>query len=107
MKALLGKLARMATVALAAVLAFRPIDDFDTWWHLAAGRWIVGHGAVPATDTLSHTVRDHPWINLEWAYEVALYLLYSRGGPVLLSCAAAAGFTLAVWLLLRLVRPVS
>lgn len=105
MKALLGKLARMATVALAAVLAFRPIDDFDTWWHLAAGRWIVGHGAVPATDTLSHTVRDHPWINLEWAYEVALYLLYSRGGPVLLSCAAAVGFTLAVWLLLRLVRP--
>ncbi len=105
MREILGKLARIVTVALAAVLAFRPIDDFDTWWHLAAGRWIAGHGAVPSTDTLSHTVRDHRWINLEWAYEVVIYLLHSLGGPVLLSVAAAVGFTLAVWLLLRLVQP--
>jgi hypothetical protein len=100
-----GKLARTATVALAAVLAFRRIDDFDTWWHLAAGRWIVGHGAVPVTDTLSHTVRGHRWINLEWAYEVGIFFLHSVGGPVLLSFAAAFCFTLTVWILLQLVRP--
>jgi len=105
MRDALGKLAGMATVALAAVFSFRRIDDFDTWWHLAAGRWIVEHGAVPVTDTLSHTVRGHRWINLEWAYEIAIYLIYSLGGPVLLSVAAVVGFTLAVWLLLRLVRP--
>ena len=105
MRQVLGKLARIATVALAAVFALRRLDDFDTWWHLAAGRWIAGHGAVPATDTLSHTVRGHPWINLEWAYEVVIYLLHSVGGPVLLSVAAAFGFTLAVWLLLRLIQP--
>jgi len=105
MREILGKLAKIATAALAAVFAFRRLDDFDTWWHLASGRWIVRHGAVPATDTLSHTVRDHPWINLEWAYEVVIYFLYSTGGPFLLSLAAACGFTLAVWLLLRLVQP--
>ncbi|MBZ5639891.1 MAG: hypothetical protein LAO51_14185 [Acidobacteriia bacterium] len=101
---LLGPLAPLATVALAAVFAFRRLDDFDTWWHLAAGRWIVQHRAVPSTDTLSHTVRDHPWINLEWAYEVLLYLLHAAGGPVLLCLAAAVTCSLAVWLLLRLVR---
>jgi len=105
MPEVLRRLARLATVALAAVLAFRRIDDFDTWWHLAAGRWIAGHGTIPATDTLSHTVPGHRWINLEWAYEVGLYFLHSAGGPVLLSIAAALCFTLTVWLLLRLVRP--
>ena len=93
MRESLGKLARMAPVALAAVFAFRRLDDFDTWWHLAAGRWIAGHGAVPAVDTLSHTVRGHRWINLEWAYEVGIYLLHSAGGPALLSVAAAFCFT--------------
>jgi len=87
MPEVLGKLARIAMVAL------------------AAGRWIAGHGTVPATDTLSHTVRGHRWIDLEWLYEVVIDLLHSMGGPVLLSVAAAFCFTLAVWLLLRLVRP--
>lgn len=105
MREVLARLARMATVTLAAVLAFRRIDDFDTWWHLAAGRWIVEHGAVPATDTLSHTARSHTWINLGWAYDIGIYLLHSLGGPALLCVAAAFCFTLAVWLLLRLVTP--
>src|SRR5258706_10957088 len=85
----LGPVVCGAPLALTAVFAFRRIDDFDTWWHLATGRWIVEHRMIPATDVLSHTVRGHPWINLEWAYEVVIYLLYSAGGPVLLSLAAA------------------
>jgi hypothetical protein len=105
MREVLGKMAQFVTVGLTGVLAFRRIDDFDTWWHLAAGRWIVGHRLVPTTDFLSHTVRGHPWVNLEWAYEVIIFLLDSEGGPALLSVAAACGFTLAVWLLSRLVRP--
>jgi hypothetical protein len=92
-------------MALAAAFAFRKLDDFDTWWHLAAGRFIAIHRTVPATDVLSHTVRDHAWVNLQWAFDVAIYALYAAGGPVLLSIVAACGFTLSSWLLLRLVRP--
>jgi hypothetical protein len=99
------KAAQFVAVGLAGVFAFRRIDDFDTWWHLATGRFIVAHRAVPAADVLSHTVRGTPWINLEWAYEVVIYLLHSAGGPALLSVVAACAYTLAVWLLLRLVRP--
>jgi hypothetical protein len=83
----------------------RRLDDFDTWWHLAAGRWIAGHRAIPATDTLSHTVRSHPWINLQWGFDLLAYGLHAAGGPVLLGLAAASGFTLAIFLILRLVRP--
>lgn len=105
MREILGKLARMATAALAAVFAFRRLDDFDTWWHLAAGRWIAGNGAVPSTDTLSHTVRDHPWIDLQWGFDLAVYALHAAGGPILLVLAGALGFSVAVVLVLRLVRP--
>jgi len=99
-----GQLAVVAVAAFCATIAFRRLDDFDTWWHLAAGRWIVVHGALPATDTLSHTVRDHPWINLQWGFDLALYALHALGGPALLSAAAAAGFTIACLLTLRLAR---
>jgi hypothetical protein len=93
-----------ATVFVAAVFAFRQLDDFDTWWHLAAGRWIVEHGRVPATDTLSYTVPDHAWTNLQWLYDVAMYLLYRVGGANLLVIAATVAFTVAIWLLMRNVR---
>lgn len=90
-----------SVVAVAAALSLRRLDDFDTWWHLAAGRWIVSEGSVPSTDTLSFTVPDHAWTNLQWLYDVCLYGLYSVGGENALVIAAAAGFTVAIWLCLR------
>ena len=63
-----------AAVALAGLaIGLHKLDDFDTWWHLAAGRWIATHHAVPVTDTLSHTVRDHAWVNMQWLFDLALY----------------------------------
>jgi hypothetical protein len=106
--ALLRGVARAAPIAaagLAAVFAFRKLDDFDTWWHLAAGRWIVRHGAVPTSDTLSHTARDHVWTNLAWAFDVAIFLIHAAAGPAGLALAAASGYAAAVWLLARLIRP--
>lgn len=23
------------------------VKDYDVWWHLATGRWIVAHGSLP------------------------------------------------------------
>ncbi len=86
--------------ALGGVFALRKLDDFDTWWHLAAGRWIAGHG-IPSTDPLSETVRSHAWVNLQWGFDVGIYQLHALGGPALLCLAAAAGFSFAVWLTWR------
>ncbi|NQW04684.1 MAG: hypothetical protein HQ485_11730 [Acidobacteria bacterium] len=99
----LGKTA-CASVALAAfVLAFHKLDDFDTWWHLSAGRWIATNQTIPATDTLSHTVRDHVWVNVQWGFDLVLYALHSVGGPALLSVVGAIVFLVVAALLLRLV----
>ena len=92
------------TVLVGFVLALRKLDDFDTWWHLASGRWIATNLRVPHTDTLSFTVPDHPWTNLQWAYDLLLYGCHRLGGEVAVCWFAAGCFTIAVWLLVRNVR---
>lgn len=46
----------------------------DLWYHLAAGRWILEHGAVPTTDPWSFTCYGRPWINHEWLSGVSFAL---------------------------------
>ena len=100
----MGNLLPFATIAVGFVFALRRLDDYDTWWHLASGRWIFDNRTIPATDTLSFTVPDHPWINLQWLYDLVLYLLYSIGGANLLVLTAAAAFTTALWLMMKNLR---
>ncbi len=38
----------------------------DLWFHLAAGRDIAEHGAVPKVDSWSFTAAGRPWHNHEW-----------------------------------------
>ncbi len=96
-----GNLLPLATIAVGFVFALRRLDDYDTWWHLASGRWIFDNRTIPATDTLSFTVPDHPWINLQWLYDLVLYFLYSIGGANLLVLTAAAAFATALWLMMK------
>jgi hypothetical protein len=41
-------------------------SDADTYWHLAAGRWIVEHGRVPDADPFSHSMPGASWTAREW-----------------------------------------
>ena len=43
----------------------------DTFWHRAAGVWMLDHHRVMSTDVFSYTVLGHPWITPEWGYDVA------------------------------------
>ncbi|MBO9499903.1 MAG: hypothetical protein J7483_10650 [Novosphingobium sp.] len=62
----------LVSLAVAAVIAFSPelFNDGDTYWHLAAGRWIIDTLGVPATDPFSFTFRGKPWTAHEWLAEV-------------------------------------
>lgn len=95
-----ARLGPALVLLLAAVLGIRRLDNTDTWWHLAAGRWIVHHRSIPALDPLSSTVPDHRWINVQWLFDVVLYGLHQLGGPDLLVVASALAYTGAVALLL-------
>lgn len=54
--------------------------DFDTWWHLKVGDWIVQNGALPHTGILSRTAGDRPWVAYSWSYDVLLSRAYAWFG---------------------------
>lgn len=100
----LKRLLPALVTGLTAILALRRVDDFDTWWHLAAGRWIAQHRTLPYTDVLSFTVPDHRWINLQWLYDLELYGLYAVGGTELLVITAALTFSVVIALCIKNMR---
>ncbi len=56
------------------------LSDGDTYWHIAAGRWIVEHGAIPSADPFSHTLAGAVWTAHEWLAEVIFYFVFQAGG---------------------------
>ena len=82
-------------IVLGGLVAFaRPIlNDGDTFWHLAAGRWIIQHGQVPHTDPFSFTFAGRPWVAHEWLTEVVMAAAYAAAGwaGVMLLTGLAAG----------------
>ena len=65
---------------LASPRPFALLLDGDTYWHLAAGRWIVEHGVVPSTDPFSHSMPEAPWTAHEWLSELVLHGVHRLGG---------------------------
>jgi hypothetical protein len=88
-------------LVVVAAFALRRLDDFDTWWHLASGRWIAQHHAIPHTDVLSFTAPTNAWINLQWLYDLLLYAVYGVGGASGLVIASAACYIATFAILAR------
>ena len=65
------------TIATAAAM---DVNNFDIWWHLAVGRFIVQGGGIPQTDPLSFTAGNIPWVDHEWLFQVLAYGLHTLGG---------------------------
>lgn len=59
--------------AAIAVAAVGPIRNYDFFWHLATGRWIVEHRALPLTDPFAVASDRGEWVNGEWLFEVVLH----------------------------------
>jgi len=78
-----------------------PLGDPDVYWHLAAGRWIVEHGALPNGDPFSHSMPGAPWMLQSWSTEVVFALAYRVGGWSALVVIAAACFAITLAYLTR------
>lgn len=61
-------------------LSFHPMRNTDLWWHLAAGRWILTHHAVPRADPFAFTTQGSLWLNHEWLADVIYAAWASLGG---------------------------
>lgn len=81
-------------MVLAVAAALSPIRNFDYWWHLATGRLILEHGAIPRHDPFSFTAAGVPWVDGSWLFQVLAYLAHTAWGPeflVLVKVALVAG----------------
>jgi len=67
----------------------------DEWWHIALGRLILS-GGIPATEPFSFVATQHPWVEQQWLYEVALASLVRLGGDGLASLALGLVGSLAL-----------
>lgn len=68
---------RVAVAILLALLftfaAIAPIYSYDFFWHLAAGRWITEHHALPLHDPFAVASDRTQWIDGEWLFQIVLY----------------------------------
>ena len=81
--------------ALALVVLAFPFFNPDVFWHLAAGRWIWEHWAVPRVETFSFTHAGQAWIDFEWLTQALWYAVDRVAGlwglwalKIVLLCAA-------------------
>lgn len=80
------------------LFARRLLNDADTYWHIAAGMWVLQHHSIPHVDPFSYTFSGMPWVAHEWLSEVLMALAYRAGawGGVLVLFGAAAATTCGV-----------
>jgi hypothetical protein len=77
------------------------LHDPDTFLHIAVGRWIIEHRAVPHHGIFSATMAQAPWVAHEWLSEVLLAGLFDNFGWDGLVAATALCVAAAVAILLR------
>jgi hypothetical protein len=77
------------------------LHDPDTYLHIAVGRWIIAHGAVPHHGIFSGTVPQAAWVAHEWLGEVLLAWLFDTFGWAGLVAVTAFCVAAAVAMLLR------
>lgn len=70
----------LGLLALLFVAALTPIRSYDYFWHLATGRWIVEHHALPSSDPFAVASDPVAWVNGEWLFESATYGVHAAFG---------------------------
>ncbi len=85
------------------------LNDPDTYLHIAAGRWILVHRALPLHDPFSHSMPGAEWVSSEWVAQIVLAAVYDqfgwRGIIVLTAASVAVAVGLLTHFLLRRVPP--
>ena len=101
----------LAALARALAQPTALLNDPDTYLHIAAGRWMLTHLALPLQDPFSHSLAGAVWVPHEWLAEIILALVYDAAGwsgLVLLGAACfATGMALLTRYLLRCFEPFS
>ncbi|PIU67738.1 MAG: hypothetical protein COS84_03760, partial [Armatimonadetes bacterium CG07_land_8_20_14_0_80_40_9] len=85
------------------IIASKRIEDYDIWYHLRTGEYIIKYWSIPHKDLFSHTAQGHPWITHEWLSQVIFHLFYHNLGLLSLIFLKASIVTLIFYLLFKIV----
>jgi hypothetical protein len=95
----------VAILAILGCCAYFPasqmLRDGDTYWHLAAGLWMLERGAFAHTDPFSHTLAGAPWTAHEWLAEIVMALVHRYGSWMGLVAMVGLAYGLALARLTR------
>jgi len=72
----------IAATALAiatGAAAFTEVHNFDVFWHLDAGQWMLQHGHILSHDPYSIDPLPE-WMNMHWLFQVVVAALHAVGG---------------------------
>jgi hypothetical protein len=84
-----------AIYLLLMMLGSRLLGDPDTYLHIAVGRLILDHHALPASDPFSTTRSGAPWVVYEWLSQILYTLAYQFGGWIAAAALTAGAAALA------------
>jgi hypothetical protein len=87
---------------LGALLA--AISTVDLAYHVRAGASILDRGTLPSPDTFTFTAAGQPWLDQQWAAQVAFASVYQLGGWALLAVLRAGLVGLVAFLVFRACR---
>jgi hypothetical protein len=79
------------------------LADPDTYLHIAAGRWMFAHRAVPFRDPFSFSMAGAHWVVHEWLAELIMAAIQGCFGWAGLVVMTVLSFALAILLLARVV----
>lgn len=92
------------TLLLIFGVSMRVSVDTDSWWHLAAGRWMEANGEILRNDVFSHSVAGASWTNPSWFAQILIYRTYTAlglAGLNLLTAVLACVGLILLWPVLR------
>jgi MFS family permease len=69
---------------------------FDTFWHLAAGRFIYDTGTLVEYDPFCFSTLGVPWINTNWLSQLIIYSLFHTGNYPALRLFVAFFYIIAI-----------
>ncbi len=75
--------------------------EYDSYWHIRVGEWIVNNLKVPDTGIFSHTKADAPWTPHSWLSEVIMHLIFNVAGWPGLVVMGVAATTLSILIMLK------
>ena len=71
--------------------------DFDLWYHLTGGAYILEHLRLPTGPFFSYIPAGDTWLDYYWLFQVVVFWLHDVGGYVALSLLRGALYLGTVW----------